>query len=564
MIVCFRLICLFVLAAVCHVAFGQLLVPDSLIATGKTVQNNREGQWMFYSPSDRQLQVEGSYRRGQPEGKWFWYANRRVFHEQHYRRGVATGWGKWYADGKIVYEQWFRGGQPDSAFAYYNSAGHYVLRGMTDQKRPRGMWQLYFPDGKLAAEWHWFRQGAYHGASQWFYPNGKIFAKGDFLTKLAEGRWEFRAPDESWQIKGNFKDGVPHGNWEISEAGKRVSSLLLKDGKLEGQQLRYDASGQVSERMIYATDQLLRLEAGNQVMIDTGTGERIFKDIHGNIVAKGSYQNGFLEGNVQYFSALQEVLTQNYRKGQADGAFELRTIQDELLMRGYYRNGQIDSLCVFFYPNGVLQAQGQVVEGIPQGEWQFFYANQHLQAAGQYHKGIAEGKWTYYDEQGQITATGIMQGGCPTGEWLFYKDKQTVAKGYFEDGLRHGMWTDYQANGSVRATGSYAHDCEQGEWRYFHSKGQERQREEWQAGRLLSISDFVAANGRKLPAGNFKNGNGNRLIYHEKRRFLGKWQVSMIGNYKDGLPEGRWRYYDRKGRLQKERIFVHGKPKSDD
>lgn len=545
-------------------AAAQIVIPDSLRQEGKVVQGNREGKWKFYTPAGKQLQIEGGYRKGQPEGKWFWYAANRVFFEQHYRKGIADGWGRWYAEGKLVCEQWFRKGAPDSAFAFYNRAGHYALRGTMDKNRPTGMWQVYFPDGKLAAEWNWFRQGAYHGASQWFYLGGQLFAKGYFLTGLAEGRWEFHAPDDIWQIVGNFKDGEPHGIWEISEQGKRRHRLSLKDGKLNGQQLYYDAKGEIWEKIIYSNGRLVRLEEKGKVLIDSGVGERIFKNLQSNISAKGSYRDGFLEGNVQYVSALKDTLTLAYRKGQPDGAFEWRTAKGELLMRGIYRFGTLDSLCSFFYPDGKLQAQGMFRSGLETGTWHFFHPNGNLQAIGKYQNGMAEGKWTYYDEQGQMVATGLLQGGCIAGEWTFYANGSMIAKGNWVDGLKNGAWTDYDSDGKIRATGSYAHDREQGEWRYFHSNGKLRQTEYWEVGKLLVISDFLAANGQILPKGSFKKGNGSRLIYHEKRRFLGKWQVSVRGNYKDGLPDGRWHYYDRKGRLQKERIFVQGNLQSDD
>lgn len=545
-------------------AVAQIAIPDSLRQEGKVVQGNREGTWKFYTPAQRQLQMEGSYRKGKPEGKWFWYAANRIFFEQNYRKGTAEGWSKWFAEGKLVREQWFRKGVPDSAFAFYNRAGHYALRGMMDNNRPRGMWQVYFPDGKLAAEWNWFRQGAYHGAAQWFHANGRLFAKGYFVTGLAEGRWEFRAPDDIWQMAGGFKDGEPHDIWEITEAGKLLHRLSFKDGFPNSQQLHYDAKGEVQEKITYNSGRLVRLEEKGRVLIDSGTGERIFRDLQGNISAKGNYLNGWLEGNVQYFTALQEVLTLTYRKGQPDGTFEWRTAKGELLMRGIYRSGHLDSLCSLFYPGEQLQAEGVLQSGLETGKWRFFHTNGNLQAIGEYRHGVPEGQWTHYDEEGQMTATGTLQGGCTAGEWTFYDNGHMVAKGKWEDGLKSGTWTDYYSNGKIRATGSYIHNREQGEWRYFHNNGKLRQTEQWQVGKLLEISDFITINGRILPKGTFKKGNGSRLIYHERRRFLGKWQVSVSGNYKDGLPDGRWRYYDRKGRLQKERIFVQGNPQSND
>ncbi|MCS7018146.1 MAG: hypothetical protein RMJ87_03345 [Cytophagales bacterium] len=542
---------------------AQIFIPDSLHREGKIVEGSREGVWKFYAPVSRQLLIEGSYHKGKPEGKWFWYVANRVFFEQIYHQGLANGWGRWYAEGRLVREQWFRNGIADSAFAYYNPMGHYALRGMTNGVRPRGWWQVYFPNGNMAAEWHWLGWGAYHGASRWYYSNGNLFAKGHFLTGLAEGRWEFYAPDQIWKIVGNFKDGQLHGIWEVYQQGNLLHRLQFNEGNLEGRQQHYSHGGILAEESLYKKGRLVRVEVQNQVLLDSGSGVRVRKDIQGKNRAVGSYTNGLLEGKVHYWDASGVALLQTYRQGKPEGAFALYSSSGHCLMKGAYQAGHLDSLCTLLYPNGTLRMQGMLHKGVEMGTWQFFYPNGNLQAIGEYYNGLPHGKWFYYDPQGQLTAAGVLQNGCTNGEWLFYQNGQLIAKGTFLDGWKHGTWTDYFPNGQICAQGKFAYNCEHGEWQYFHSNSKPRQTEYWQAGRLLEISDFIAPNGKILPKGTFKKGNGTRLIYHEKRRFLGKWQLQVSGNYKDGLPEGRWRYYDRKGRLQKELIFVQGKPISE-
>lgn len=548
----------FGLSASLPFAEAQVFIPDSLQQAGNTLQGKREGVWKFYAPSSGQLLIEGSYRGGKPEGKWFWYAAGRVFFEQTYRSGIAEGWGRWYAEGKPTREQWFGKGIADSAFAFYNRAGHYALRGTTEKDRPRGTWQVYFPNGNLAAEWNWFAKGAYHGASQWYYPDGKLLAKGHFLTGLAEGRWEFHSQDKRLIFTGNFKDGKPHGIWEIYGQEKLLHRLSLKEGIPDGKQIRYGADGNPTEEIFYLRGRLFRLDSAGKTLLDSGKGSRLFKN------AQGNYADGFLEGMMRYFHPSGERLLQNYRQNRPEGIFELRDKNGNLLIKGTYRDEKIDSLCNIFHLNGKPKAQGMLRAGKETGLWQFFYPNGKLQALGEYCNGLPEGKWTYYDENGRILAVGYLKNGCAEGEWQFYRNGYLTARGTYQNGQKHGAWTDYFPDGRVRATGNFACDGEEGEWRYFHTNGKLRQTEQWQAGKLLQISDFYTPRGKTLPKGTFKKGNGSRLIYRERRRFLGKWHLQASGNYKDGLPEGRWRYYDRKGRVQKERIFVQGKPVSDD
>lgn len=47
----------------------------------------------------------------------------------------------------------------------------------------------------------------------YYFKDGKIKAKGNFLNKKMEGTWLFyRATGELWQ-EGNFKNNEKHGTW---------------------------------------------------------------------------------------------------------------------------------------------------------------------------------------------------------------------------------------------------------------------------------------------------------------------------------------------------------------
>ncbi|MCS6967195.1 MAG: hypothetical protein RMJ44_01935 [Cytophagales bacterium] len=541
-------------------ALGQVaMIPDSLEAKGKFHQNKRTGVWKFYFPSTKELFIEGSFHNHVPEGKWWWYRRGKVFFEISFRKGLPEGWGKWYAEGKLVYQQWFQKGRASGAFAYYNPSGHYALRGAVEENRHRGTWQVFFPDGKLAAEWNCYKQGVYHGEAKWFLPDGTPYAKGNFLTALAEGRWEFNWSPKNWYLIGHFKDGKPHGLWQIYHQQQLLHQLSFKEGMPDKDHLHYDLAGNIIEKVQYDSGKVISWESKYSLQESLKRENRIFLDDYGKPIAEGTYQNGLLEGQFTYWGALGETLTIHYLQGQLASFAELQQKGKALAKIAYAKDKNM-SQCQLFYPDGTIKAQGVLCGNQPSGVWQFFHSNGKLKAQGEFIGGLPSNHWKYYDENQQLQAEGRLQKGCLQGQWSFYHKGVLKAVGNFEEGLRHGLWTDYYAQGGVKAIGKYWYDREDSLWRYFHLNGQESQQEHWYKGKLLEVTDFKAPNGRSLPKGTLKQGNGSRFIYHSRRSWMGKWRLSVEGYYKNGLPEGRWRYYHPKGRLLKELIFVQGKP----
>ena len=104
------------------------------------------------------------------------------------------------------------------------------------------------------------------------------------------------------------------------------------------------------------------------------------------------------------------------------------------------------------YSNGAPRAEGEIVAGRQQGEWNFFFESGRAQARGTYREDRRHGHWTFWHENGAVEM-----------------------EGEFLDGLRAGYWRYGRPNGKPLMEGYFHEDHEIGEWRYYDEEGRLRE-----------------------------------------------------------------------------------------
>ncbi len=129
----------------------------------------------------------------------------------------------------------------------------------------------------------------------------------------------------------------------------------------------------------------------------------------------------------------------------------------------------------------------------------FYHTTGKVMGTGKYFKKEKVGIWKYYDEEGDISleepyVAGKLEGLCIT----YYKDGAVTRKQEFVNGEKHGKCTDYFKNGKMKFSGK------------------------------------------------FVDGNLDGYIVHYHPNGL-EWQR---GKYKAAVKDGKWLYFDEKGKLE--------------
>lgn len=118
-----------------------------------------------------------------------------------------------------------------------------------------------------------------------------------------------------------------------------------------------------------------------------------------------------------------------------------------------------DTLAKEYYSNGKLQSQGELINGLPHGEWQYFKEDGTLEMVGVYDKGSKQGVWKEYYNN----------------EWHHQN---------YEKGIKNGIHLDYYENGNTKESGIYVNDVKTGIWTSFYKNSIPKEQIDWTTGKI--------------------------------------------------------------------------------
>jgi antitoxin component YwqK of YwqJK toxin-antitoxin module len=93
----------------------------------------------------------------------------------------------------------------------------------------------------------------------------------------------------------------------------------------------------------------------------------------------------------------------------------------------------------FFYDNGKISSEGNMVNGKPDGYWKNYSKNGKLKIEGNRKNFLLDSLWKFYDERGRITKT------------IFYKE-----------GKKNGPTNVYDTTLAIISTENYINDVKEG------------------------------------------------------------------------------------------------------
>ncbi|MFW6287490.1 MAG: toxin-antitoxin system YwqK family antitoxin [bacterium] len=144
-------------------------------------------------------------------------------------------------------------------------------------------------------------------------------------------------------------------------------------------------------------------------------------------------------------------------------------LQQEKTPDGYLikvnSQGNMHGDWIYYYNNGVKQAEGSYYLGFPVKDWVYYHENGQTEAKGNYVKpGIKGGYWEYYYDNGQLKSSG----GFATlddSELKYIKAFYvTPRSSIINMSLKNGLWEYYSRSGALMARGRYLNGEKVGSW----------------------------------------------------------------------------------------------------
>lgn len=207
----------------------------------------------------------------------------------------------------------------------------------------------------------------------------------------------------------------------------------------------------------------------------------------------------------------------------------------------------------FKYPNGNISSEGLMVDGKPNGYWKTFY------------------------EDGGLKTEGNRLNFLLDSTWKFYRSDSTLERiiTYRED-LKNGPEQYFSPDGILKEEFTYHNNIKDGLAKIFYDSGKiqkeipfENNKEEGKG------YEYAEDDGRIITATIYKNGfiYGEEIInrYNSSGKRTGIWKdlhanglVKEEGNYTNGQRNGVFKFFTRKGELEKIEVYENGMLKKDD
>ncbi len=236
------------------------------------------------------------------------------------------------------------------------------------------------------------------------------------------------------------------------------------------------------------------------------------------------------------------------KHGKKNGVWQTFYNNGQLKSIGKYKNGKKEGLWKTFYVSGGIKSVGNYIDGKKDGVWKTYFVNgeisrieefenfaikKEVKYAGSYgvhyisyvdyhkYEGNKHLILRSFNEGKNISEIKVfLNAKLVLKKEFYYKTHQLSSETAYADEKKSHL-KKYWKNGNLKEIAKF----DRGRLifsSYYYENGQLKESDEWRYGRLFNIKESFDPNGKKLPKGNFKNGNGVHLAYDSKGRLAYK------------------------------------------
>ena len=127
---------------------------------------------------------------------------------------------------------------------------------------------------------------------------------------------------------------------------------------------------------------------------------------------------------------------------------------------------------VEYYDNGNKKAEGQALDGKPDGLWIWWYEDGQKWAERNFKKGIPDGKARAWYKNGKQQGETNFKNGRYDGPFIIWYESGTKKQeSYFKDGLKIGKESHWYPNGQIKMEGYFQDDKAHGTWAVWDESG---------------------------------------------------------------------------------------------
>lgn len=274
----------------------------------------------------------------------------------------------------------------------------------------------------------------------------------------------------------------------------------------------------------------------------------------------------------------------------------------------------INGYNIFYYPNGQISSEGNMIDSKPDGLWKSYYINGINKSIGIRKNAMLDSVWVFYNEEGKIREKINYLYGKKNGYYYSFKyfrnkydslvgylasqelylnnSKNGISEYFYKNGVvkkainynkgkKDGIVREYNPYGLLTTIIEYRNGIEvdrdiinqsrdsvkYGVWKEFYPNGKIKIEENYKLGVLHGIVKTYDLSGELLKATRYENGilidtavtieNDIDIVeeFYNYRDSEGNYIKKSSGGFVKGIPIGVHRTYDSVGRVNSSRLY---------
>lgn len=343
------------------------------------------------------------------------------------------------------------------------------------------------------------------------------------MNKLAEPCC-FAAPFNVTHKYFRLANGALHGQLKATSRLGPVLSASYRNGKLNGDFLRYHGNGVIAETAHYSEGVM--------------TGEQRCYDRESNLSILRHYdEEGCLHGLQEDYETTSPgtstTCTESYNAvhGKREGIYHSVTGVGNYRELSHYRNGQLNGERIRYYAiTGQIRSRGTYIDGKREGLVQRYHAGGRLRKQCFYCGGQLEGEYLVWYHSGYLA---VLR--------------------YYRGGRKHGEERSWHDGGALSSVSNFVNGKEQGEYKEYWSSGNLSLRCYYEAGERHGLTEHWGGDGVPITKCHHKNGkrDGEYLEYEGGR-------LVERSHYRDDRLHGLFEVWDSNGELFSHCYYYEG------
>ncbi|MAZ73658.1 MAG: hypothetical protein CMC70_10995 [Flavobacteriaceae bacterium] len=528
---------------------------------GNYNEGKANGWWKSYY-SDGVLESESLYNDGEIEGTSKFYNTEGSLHiEYEYKRGNIVAYKFFDTEGNLIKEDKKRGGKFNyisyspygikliegiydvdggkiGEWVYYNDYGILQSKGVYEDNKLNGVYTTYHLSGEIETQ-STYKEDDVDGYYTVYYPNGQLKIQGWYVAGVEQGEWRYYYPDGGLSYIAFYHNGGYHGDqisYSVDGTKDRISTYhygnLLKEVLLDENGTEIQQVDLVNDNEIYEV--AYTYANGNPRDVYTYKngfkhGTYTGKNYYGNTTAKGTFIQGFQDGEWNYYydnGTLES--TRNYDIDKLEGVYVRYHENGKERIKTVYQEGEINGVYESFYENGQLKSKEFEVMGKNHGKKENFGEEGNLQLIRYYNSGRLTG-YSYLDKAGAEVAV------------IPVKNGTAKVKAYYN-------------NGKVSREFEYVNGELAGNYNTYHYNGKLQYETLYKDGKLDGADVSYYQDGTKKELRTYANDQLHGKLQKFYPSGTLKEEIIYVYDYRHGISN----YYDEQGKLIKKETYRNG------